>query len=344
MNKLEKQIQDFWENQTTPEQRQEILRQLEGAGIEWAAFLQQYYQNVLSGKETSGLRAEQKSRVWQRLQEEHFEAPVRRISRRAWLPWMAAACILLVIGYYLFPQPKKHTSAPVIAAAPITTIERKNTGIKEEFLVLPDHSVVLLSPGSAIRYPQSFEVHARNIALTGRATFEAAKDSGRPFTVIANGFATTALGTKFIIDATMPVISIHLLNGKVMVNTTADAGMRMQRVYLVPGQELRINTTTKQFERMFSDSNKVRSNIKGRLSDNSLLLSFERTSLPAVFERLSKHYKTSILFDKAEVQGLSFTGSFEQSDELDLALKVVCNINQLTYVRENDHIVIRKQQ
>ncbi|HVW61800.1 MAG TPA: FecR domain-containing protein, partial [Puia sp.] len=177
-------------------------------------------------------------------------------------------------------------------------------------------------------------------------------DSARPFTVTARGFATTALGTRFIVDATRPHISIRLLKGKVVVNTTPDAGMTMQKVYLSPGQELKINTETKHFDlsRSFEDSLKQslartrKQHQRNTGGAGVTTLSFERTSLETVFRRLSEYYKTSILFDKAEVQGLSFTGAFESADDLDLALKVICNMNQLTFTKENDRIRISKQQ
>jgi ferric-dicitrate binding protein FerR (iron transport regulator) len=178
--------------------------------------------------------------------------------------------------------------------------------------------------------------------LEGRGLFEVVKDSTRPFTVTAHGFATTALGTRFIVDATKPVVSIRLLRGKIVVNAMPDAGIALQKEYLTPGQELRINTTTKRFDRITHNSNQLHPNIV--TNDNVAALSFERTSLTAVFKRLSDYYKTPILYDKAEVQSLSFTGDFKASDDLELALKVICNVNQLSFTKENDHIVIRKKQ
>lgn len=232
---------------------------------------------------------------------------------------------------------------PIVAQQPVVVnmVIRKNTKPGEDTLTLPDNSVVLLTPGSSIRYLEHFESHARNIQLQGRALFEVTHDSTKPFTVTANGFATTALGTRFIVDGTKPVVSIRLLKGRVVVNATRDAGMALQKVYLTPGQELRINTATKHFDRITPGSKPPPNKITD--SDNGMALSFEKTSLAVVFERLSKYYKTPILYDKAEVQGLSFTGDFSPTDELDLALKVICNMNHLSFKKESDRIVISKQ-
>ena len=349
MDNLENQIQQFWENQLSPEQRREILRQLEESGMEWKDFLQQYYSKVLAGEEASSLSDEQKSRVWQRLHDQHGrndnrDAKVIRLSRRAaWLPWMAAASILLIACIWLYRWDSKPAGKPAVAEQPvvINMIIRKNTQPGEDTLTLPDNSVVILTPGSSVRYQERFEAHARNIQLEGRALFEVAHDTTKPFTVTANGFATTALGTRFIVDGTKPVVSIRLLKGRIVVNATADAGMTLQKVYLTPGQELRINTATKHFDRVSLDNKQHHS--KNVEDDNSTELSFEKTNLAVVFQRLSKYYKTSILYDKAEVQGLSFTGDFSPSDQLELALKVICNINHLSFTKEDDHIVISKQ-
>ena len=350
MDNLEKQIQQFWEHEITPEQRREILRQLEESGMEWKQFMQQYYSKVLAGEEASGLSEEQKSRVWQRLHEQHFAdintgaKEVRLPRLRVWMPWMAAASVLLIISVLLFRWDKKpNTDKQVVTQKPVVVdmIFRKNTGPGEERTMLPDSSVVLLTPGSSIRYQEHFEAHARNIVLEGRALFEVAHDPSKPFTVTANGFATTALGTRFIVDGTKPIVSIRLLKGKIVVNATRDAGMTLQKVYLTPGQELRINTATKHFDRITAGSKQPPNKITD--SDKDATLSFEKTSLAVVFERLSKYYKTPILYDKAEVQSLSFTGDFSPADELDLALKVICNINHLSFKKESDRIVISKQ-
>lgn len=379
MDKLEERIQQFWENRTSPSERREILRQLEESGMEWKEFMHQYYSKVLAGEAPHDLDETQKSKVWQQLQdkllrgsagaggdnlanndaEREGDDAIKAFGhngRVRWYRWAAAACILSIASLCIYQwsrAPSGQLSTPGQVDA-VEEIVKTNTGTGEESLTLPDHSLVLLARGSTIRYMTNFEAHARNIQLEGRALFEVAKDSARPFTVTARGFATTALGTRFVVDATRPLVSIRLLKGKVVVNTTGDSDMTVQKVYLIPGQELKINTETKHFDlsNVTDDSlqHAVRRMNSGRQhhgktggENNSTTLSFERASLATVFQRLSKYYKTTILFDKAEVQGLSFTGAFEPSDELDLALKVICNMNQLSFTRDNDRIVITRQ-
>ena len=350
MDNLDDQIQQFWENRLSPEQRREVLRQLDQSGMEWKDFMQQYYHNVLAGEEAGTLKEEQKSRVWQRLQEQHLrnENTAGKLigirSARAWLPWMAAACVLVIAGLFLYRKDSQPVQPiPIVRQQPVAAkmIDRKNTGAGEETVLLPDSSTAILAPGSSIHYRERFEAHARNIQLEGRALFEVTKDAAKPFTVTAHGFATTALGTRFIVDATRPVVSIRLLRGKIVVNATTKADMALQKVYLTPGQELKINTLTKHFDKIIPNSKPDHNDIATK--ETIAALSFERTSLAIVFKRLSDYYKTPILYNKAEVQGLSFTGDFKPSDQLELALKVICTMNSLSFAKKNDRILINKK-
>src|SRR5690348_11085370 len=116
MDNLEHQIQQFWENQTSPAQRREILRQLEESGMEWKEFMQQYYNKVLAGEEAHDLSDAQKSKVWQRLKKDVVEMKDEREVKDVrgikdgigvkhgvrMLPWMAAACVLLVVSLCIY--------------------------------------------------------------------------------------------------------------------------------------------------------------------------------------------------------------------------------------------------
>ena len=258
---------------------------------------------------------------------------------------IAVAALVVITGTLVLYNSLSTKPATTVASITIVPKElviaiRNQTGVNKA-VHLQDGSEVELSAGSELRYEVPFPDNHRHVYLSGKGFFKIAKDPNRPFTVYSHNIATTALGTQFIVEGTRHVVSIRLLKGKVVVNATADAGMTLQKVYLTPGQELRINTATKHFDRITAVSKQPKNKMTD--SDNGTALSFEKISLAVVFERLSKYYKTPIIYDKAEVQGLSFTGDFSPADELDLALKVICSINHLSFKKERDHIVISKQ-
>lgn len=94
---------------------------------------------------------------------------------------------------------------------------------------LPDGSVVLLHPGSRLRFPTAFIGDKRFVILEGEAYFKVTKNPNMPFIVQADGIETTVLGTEFDIkDGT-----VTLINGSVRVGRPSSA----QAVVITPGQQ-----------------------------------------------------------------------------------------------------------
>ncbi len=109
-------------------------------------------------------------------------------------------------------------------------------------VTLADGSVVTLDTDS--RLLVWIRSDRRDLELDhGRVHFEVAHDRSRPFTVVADGSTTTALGTSFDVERrTRCRVNIVLFEGKVAVTPPC----RSQRVdgpplkrYLVPGERLR---------------------------------------------------------------------------------------------------------
>jgi hypothetical protein len=85
-------------------------------------------------------------------------------------------------------------------------------------VILPDGTKVWLNNASSLRYPIAFSGNTREVALTGEAYFEVAKNSAKPFTVTANAINVHVLGTAFNIKAyTAENLHAVLLEGKVRV-------------------------------------------------------------------------------------------------------------------------------
>lgn len=99
---------------------------------------------------------------------------------------------------------------------------------------LSDGSLVVLNSNSSVTYPQYFSENHRTIKLVGEAYFEVAKDSLRPFSVVAGATTTTALGTSFNINSYNPdEIGISLATGKVKVSAEGIKGNAVE--FLIPG-------------------------------------------------------------------------------------------------------------
>lgn len=361
MQNLQQQIETFWKDNTAISESREILKTLEESEKEWKEILQSEYEDILSGKNIPDrLTTEQKKKIWKKLSLEEANA-VRlktKYKRSVLYRWASVACLVFLVCLYVYIQnikPAEKKNAGLSRTPVSEIIEKENlAGLQDKSIALPDRSVVQLSAGSAIRYPEHFGAHARDIQLEGKALFEVSKDPSRPFTVTAGGFSTTALGTRFIVDAQAKNhVLIRLLRGKVVVRTSSVSRITMKPVYLVPGQELNINTELKQFHidpvSENNTGNPVSSLSRNKhmyntkeTDNNNLSLSFDKAALISVFQALEKHYGIKIVFDKVKVQSLSFTGSFEPSDKLEFALNVICGMNGLSFSKKSDYILITK--
>src|SRR5690606_21077562 len=124
----------------------------------------------------------------------------------------------------------------------VQPIVHRNDGSDDQRIVLPDGSVVMLSSRSELAYDAGFGSQSRDLRLVGEALFHVAKRADKPFTVYANGFATTALGTEFFVSTREAGMTrIRLLSGRVVVQSTSTSQFSVADTYMKPGEELRID-------------------------------------------------------------------------------------------------------
>lgn len=121
--------------------------------------------------------------------------------------WAAAAAVL--IGLFIVARQFSPNGQEVMAyAQPVSA-------------VLEDSTHVVVSPASRVEAHMGNE---RRIALQGRAWFEVARDTQRPFIVEAQDLRITVLGTGFEVSAydTTQVWSVRVRHGRVRVEAGAD--------------------------------------------------------------------------------------------------------------------------
>ncbi len=135
----------------------------------------------------------------------------RRLCRRRML-YMAACIAALLLSTYYFSE----IYNPTITIGNYTAIGKK--------INLPDGSIVLLSPGSEVRYKKSFK-KTRGAELDGEAFFDIAKDSVKEFTVKTEFTTTRVLGTTFLITETPNLKSteVRLYTGEISMSLKVDS-------------------------------------------------------------------------------------------------------------------------
>jgi ferric-dicitrate binding protein FerR (iron transport regulator) len=277
----------------------------------------------------------QSARMLAHIQQALWEKPVRKLS---WRYAGVAAALLLIAGtWFLFPE----TMVVEQQASGLKNTLRwkliRNDAENIRHYQLEDGSEVDLDPGSIISLPEHFPADRRDVKMVGRALFQVAKDSKRPFTVMAENTSTTALGTKFIINAPVshPTTTVSLLEGKVMIRVENKLNGKSSDYYLIPDQELIYTRQSGNILiRRIEDQAVALSpghNADGvdRTSRSAAALTFYRTPVADVFQTLGQTYHVQIEYPVSGLQNHYFTGSFYAEDTLERMLQVITEVNDL---------------
>jgi len=340
-------IDKFWSGTATDAEKQQLADALDQPGVDWQADLRRAFtqQDPTDGPLTD----EQAKRVLLRLHRQIQEEPVADTSFTIWrnrVRWVAAAMLLLVGGLsvWLYTRATPQPVAQHATKSRWHLTNRTNRMAVPQTIQLADGSSLVLEPGSSVSYYEPFGRSARRISLTGEGLFSVAKDPAHPFTVLARGLTTTALGTRFRVRAVEANrVSVRLLEGRVMVRATAASGLSMPDTYLKPGQEFSINTTSSQLTvHRFAKEKPVAAapSVTRPVSSPLPGLSFVKEPLNDVFDRISQRYNVQIEYESADVQGLSFSGSFAAADSLSVVLSAICLTNDLSFKQESGRITI----
>lgn len=359
MQQIQQLIEQFWAGDASEEEKKLLYEKFIEHQDEWEAFLsKQYYENL---QEKTSIPNEDKSK--EILKKLHFKiGKLPEINKHKtiyfgkWLQVAAAAILIISLGLGIY---ERTNTSPSKSSTSTGIVQNKNVIIRQLIIkqnegnaimsfTLTDGSIVKLQPKSSFSYYQPFDSLDRNISLSGKAFFKVAKHKKNTFAVTAAGFNTTAIGTKFSVNTNRDnKISIKLFEGKVVVQSNEQSGLKIKDTYLRAGQELSIDIKKKQqtvqlFNNKIDELN-VSKTIKNKTETISAL-SFNKEPLEAVFVKLKNQYKTQVDFNNADVKGLSFTGSFSYSDSLTSVLSVICNMNDLSLDQAHGRITITKQK
>jgi len=250
------------------------------------------------------------------------ETPVIPITRRriGWraIGWAAAASVVVLAGFWqvgLFTQ-----------RAELVTHVNQTSAMQK--ITLDDGSVVWLQPHSRVQYQQPMPTNKRLLTLTGQAFFAVAKDPSRPFTVTANQFRTTALGTSFDIRAYGNDVRIALQTGKVRVQSTTTN----RQWSLLPGQQLTGHPT---------DTAVIIGSFRPAvvLAWQTGSVAFDNEPLATVLTQLAAQYGDSIRFDRQRLARCFVTARFSTREPIESVLPVLLFPNQLQ-VKKINHVYV----
>lgn len=214
-----------------------------------------------------------------------------------------------------------------------------------QHIKLEDNSVVSLSPGSSISYPDKFDRNIREVQLDGDAFFEISKNPERPFFVYSGKLVTKVLGTSFRIKSNKysNATEVEVVTGKVSVfendfnskTTTEQKPKSGQGVVLTPNQRVSY----------FEESGHLLTSIVDEPviipvnKETELNLVFNNESFAEIIATLQKEYGIEIVFANDLLENCTFTGDISDIplyDKLDL----ICKANSAGYEIKGTRILI----
>ncbi|MGE7776527.1 FecR domain-containing protein [Chitinophaga sp. NPDC101104] len=282
-----------------------------------------------------------KQEIWQPV-----EAATRKrtIHRRLYTAVAIAASILLLItaGAYFsnyFPSAPYTAHVPANAASLVA----QNHSETASTFRLPDGSTVTLYPNTTLRYSADFTQNRTVHLLSGKAIFDVATDPVHPFTVYSANIATTALGTRFLVDHSQKTVNVQLYEGKVMVKYLSKNAQVLPAV-LLPGEQCFVNLRIDGIAiAPVKTDNNGKAVPQGTLAaGKASMLSFDNVPLNDAFDILGGLFHQRIIYNTSEMERMYFTGRFSVSDSLSSILHIFTAVNGLAVENADGGIRIVK--
>jgi transmembrane sensor len=235
------------------------------------------------------------------------------------LRWAVATIAAVGIALAFAWQMNRQTDTPQIATGPMLPGQ----------LRLADGSTVTLMDG-AWAEPHFSETGRRIRLHGGRAKFDVAHDSARPFIVVAGISETTALGTVFEVDARSDVPKVKLLRGSVEVRLGGTA----KAVRLAPGEIAEVSGTGPRLIPAMTSPVQA--------TEPATMLVADRLPLGAVIDAANKANAKPIQLADPALASLPVTGRFDVADGASLARKLAAAFG-LEAAESPDAITLRKK-
>jgi ferric-dicitrate binding protein FerR (iron transport regulator) len=194
-------------------------------------------------------------------------------------------------------------------------------------LTLADGTKICLNARTTLKFPSVFTGDRREVILDGEGYFEVAHDPNKRFTVQANGFEITALGTKFNVDV-FDGFTASLLDGSIRVESVAD---RSQSVVLKPNTLARLRDGVIVTETI-TDFDHY------RWRDG--LICFENIPFSELLAKFEKYYGVKIIVQNRRVNNFITSGKFRLVDGVEHALRVSQRYFPFRVERDDENNII----
>jgi transmembrane sensor len=243
-------------------------------------------------------------------------------------PWWKAAAAAAAVLLLLIAGGLVLTGTPWRDIAPQSMLASRIGEIRT--ITLEDGSRVTLDTNSAVEV--RFGGEQRRVQLErGRARFEVAHDTRRPFVVVAGSGEVVAHGTVFDVDLRRSGTLVVLLQGSVEVRRPSAVGTPATSTMLRPGQQLAISAGS------------AVAPVAIRAPETrwpSGMLSFEDAPLADVLASANRYSRTQIVIRDPVVGERRFTGTFKAGEPAQLAEMIGPMFGLRIEHDQNDNLIL----
>lgn len=218
-------------------------------------------------------------------------------SPRHWRIWAAAACVILAVALGL-------RFGPALLNGP-EPVQYATAG-QGRTIALEDGSSVRLDVASHIAV--SLGSKRRSVELLqGRAVFDVAHDTARPFVVRAGDGSVTAVGTRFQVQREGDDVEVTLAEGIVAVSRQDAQDGTRRETRLQPGEQLEWSSQKAAWTMRPVDTKAALSWTRGRLI-------FRGTHLADVVAEVNRYSQRKLVLADPSLADLPVHGNFLAGD------------------------------
>ncbi|MGH2613325.1 MAG: FecR family protein [Rhabdochlamydiaceae bacterium] len=194
-------------------------------------------------------------------------------------------------------------------------------------LTLSDGTEVWLNAASSVRFPTVFPKTKRVIGITGEVYVEVARNTSRPFEVVAGNMRINVLGTHFNVMAygNEPFVKTTLLNGSVKIDE-GDA-----EVQLKPGQEVRINRKGEMKLIPHAD-------IDAAVAWKNNLFWFDNQDIKSIMQQIARWYNVDV-----DIRGdikQHFTGSIPRTASVSRVFRLLKETGDINFEIQGRKVIV----
>ena len=203
----------------------------------------------------------------------------------------------------------------------------------EYHIVLSENTEVWLNSESELRFPVNFVGNERRVFLRGEAFFAVARDTARPFRVVADEMEVEVLGTQFNVNAYRDNGNLlaTLVEGSVRVTDTLSGNACV----LSPGQQAEIGKGELTISQV--NTGEVTAWREGRFL-------FRDMPLERIMKELERWFDVEVLFADHALRAHPFTGVVKRYNTIEEVCALIEETTDVKFVIQDQVVTVLRRE